>query len=154
MPSKCVETKSQLLYSGWFLLNCSVKPLRVLSLIFAFRSFSFLFWRVWSFRPLQLSPPSFSIYARVPADIFWCCSKVHLSPCRSFSVQSMVQLGPCLFWNWNKVRSGPWNSSLLDFCLFMHLLLQFYPFIIISSLIQFPAKCSTKLMKASWKMSY
>jgi len=90
------NSKSRPLYSGGFLRNCSVKPLRVLVSEFASRSFSFLFCRVWSSRPFLFSPSTFSIYAQVPGDIFQCCSKAHLSPCRSFLVRSKVQPGPCM----------------------------------------------------------
>jgi len=90
------NSKSRLLYSGGFLLNCSVKPLRVLVSEFASQPFSFLFRRVWSLRSFHFSPSAFSIYAQVPGDIFQYCSKVHLSPCRSFLVRSMVQPGPCM----------------------------------------------------------
>ena len=54
------------------------------------RSFSFLSYRVWSPRPFPLSPSAFLIYAPVPGDIFQRCSKVQLSPCRSFLVRSKV----------------------------------------------------------------
>ena len=76
----------------------------------------------------------------VPADLFWFGRRCNLvsACCR----------------NWYKVCSGPWIFGLACFCLFMQLLLQFCPFSIISSLIPFPTKCNTNMMKASWKLPF